>query len=257
LGAATIGAGPLALYSFYDEVVDKPVIKVTGPVVYEKSLVRGYMDGQTHTNHYDTDAPVLLNEPIEAVYPVIHANIPVTNAGIKTAESCTTRILTSVTDPYFGRWSDEANEQSAEIHPGTSRTLTILRFCPTNVEFGQFNQDDHQYLVTRVFDVLEPGYTGDGIEINDISYNVQIPVHQNKEKRKLGDEAGAFFGRQIPTQESYEIDIEFGASDCGRTVKGVGAVNLERGVNEGEWETSFQMYDCYEELVEYLYQHGW
>ncbi|KOX92813.1 hypothetical protein AMS69_10145 [Haloarcula rubripromontorii] len=261
LGAAAIGAGPLALYSFYDEVVNQPVLTVSGPITYEKSVVRGYVDGPTLTEHLNTQQPVLLNEPIETVYPIINVNVEVKNKGLSTAESATTRVLTELVEPFFARWGDEANEQSISIHPGMSRTLTLMRITPRHLDFQQFlGQDEvegHEYMVTRIFDVLEPGYSGDGVLIDGIPYYIQHPIHQNKERRKAGDNQGTFFGKQMPPNETYKIEIEFGAAEWGRRVDNVGTVSLPDAVTDGEWESSFRRYNRYDELVTHLEEHGW
>jgi hypothetical protein len=258
LGAAAIGAGPLALYSIYDELVNQPILKVGGPITYEKSLVRTHVDGQTLTQHLETDAPVFLNKPVEAVYPVIYANVQIRNSGSKTADSCSSRVLTEVTDPYFGRWGDEANEQSVDLHPGATRTLTLMRFVPRDLELGQFNSDlGHQYIVTRIFDALEPGYEGEGIEIDGFSYHIQHPVHQNKEERRLGGDQGTFFGRQMRPKDRYNVELELGASDWGRQIESVEPVVIDSAIQQGTWEPSFEMYNRYEGLVAQLEEHGW
>jgi len=177
----------------------------------------------------------------------------VENKGLATATGCTGRIRTETTDPYFGRWGDETNEQSVDIHPGAERRLTLMRFVPSGISFYR----KRDLIVARIFDALEDDYQSDGVNVNGINYHAQRPVHQKKETKHLGDQQEAFFGRQVPVQAEYDGLIELGATDWGRTINIPDKISPSDAVTEGRWETSFHLYNQHDELVEKLEDYGW
>lgn len=255
-GAAAIGAGPVLLYAIYQEYVQRPIIVPESEVEYEISTLR---DENPNLNNLPGEvvSAVSPGTQFEIIYPLIIAKISVKNKGLTTANDCYCHFSLGGSETYYGRWGDETNSQTMELHPGIKRNISLLRIFPDNFELSNLNPEEGEmkYISQNLFKILEPGRNTDGVTIDGYKYRAQRPVHIEKEERLLTFSSGAFAGYDISPEENYDLHIEFGAEDYSKEVKRRFKISVRDTIEQGIWETDIESH--YPTLVDELVNRGW
>lgn len=256
-GAAAIGAGPVLLYAVFQEYVQQPIVVPEGEVHYKISIIR--QGNPSLSNLPDLRQAISAaypNTQFDLAYPVIVANLSVKNKGLATAQDCYCYSLTDEYGMFYGRWGDEVNTQTTDLHPGTKQTISLVRIYPKDFELWNMDaNEERKYIIKNVFNHLEPGRTTEGVKIGNYEYRIQRPVHIAKERRMLNNPSGAFAGYELPPKETYTLKVGFGAKDYNKNIGKEFKISVEDAIKEGNWELSIESH--YSTLVEKLADAGW
>ena len=231
VGTTFIAIGGSGTYYLYLEYVKQPKVILTDDRGYEKFMMFSRLtseDGQEKL----------------ICYPVIHFFIGVKNTGLATARDCFVRLdIQDSEDTTFGRWQS-LKEEVNDLHPGLDAKVNLLRIFPKDKvlveKLNRSYKDRWNEFSLDKFPELTMGFSKDGIKVENLCYQVQVPRRKASEERLLErhelGERDIFLGREIDTKKSYDVNLEIGGEDFFTKVTDFEDISIRKAIQEGEWK---------------------
>lgn len=257
VGSTLIAVGGSGSYYFYQEYVRRPDVTLSNKEMkFEKFLL------------FSKDS----KEGMLYSYPVIQGSLTLKNEGYSTAKDCFIRLTINEDGNPFGRWQ-ALKEEKIDLHPGLQASTNLIRFIPIkeelieelNLRYQELYEEHEKkqlknYFKMSEFPSIHFGLLKEGLEINDLTVNVQVPRRKAAEERLLKrygiGEPDIFWARNIDASEKFHCSLEVGSEGYHKILGNI-KIDLKEALKKAEWKPFIKRGDGWKPMFDILNKYGW
>ena len=181
VAAASLGAGPFALYYMYEELVKCPNLTTNTGIYYRKGFGKS------------------TNTPYKFVYPVIDVLVDVENIGRVSARKCTAQVSLDNDESYRARWDTGRPQEEIDVHPGSNHDLMVMRIIPREETMRNIASDLEDIIFLE--DISKDYF-------NAIEALSEMDLSFEEDQGERDSQLSEFEDEQIEESESSGVEVE-------------------------------------------------